>query len=46
MYISSYSIHTEKTKLMYPEDPHKYPFSAAIFWIIVVWAIVAWWLLY
>ena len=38
-------IYTKEAKLMYPEDPHKYPFFAAIFWIAVVWSIVTWWLL-
>ena len=46
MYMSSYSIYTEKAKLMHPEDPEKDYIIAAIFWITVIWVIVGWWFLY
>jgi len=46
MLMSSCVIYTEETIVMYPEDPNKYPFFAAIFWLVVCWALVTWWLLY
>ena len=46
MLMSSSVIYTEETKLMYPEDPNKYPLSAAIFWLVVLWVLVSWWFLY
>ena len=46
MLMPSCIIYTEEAKLMYPQDPNKYPLFAAIFWLTIFWIIVAWWFLY
>ena len=46
MLMPSCVIYTEEATLVHPEDPNGYPFTAAIFWIIVVWVLVCWWFLY